>query len=314
MASSNNFYRKILVAFSLLTVTSGVSWGCGMTVASNPCSLSLGASGGSGYPSLGVIAYVPTSLLTGGVSTGGGSGISYPPVPFYTNSSKTPPYAFGYPSLVTSPGYGMGSYPSYGMGSYPGYGMGSYPSYGMGSYPGYGMGSYPSYGMGSYPGYGMGSYPGYGMGSYPSYGMGSYPSYGMGSYPSYGMGSYPSYGMGSYPSYGMGLYPSYGMGTSSGCGSGVYPGYGSSFSTCGAGAFPTYGTTYPVVTTSTLPILVANPTHGGSCGTSPVLNGGVVSPSITDGTPRIVCVQCGLARNLLRPVSRARAVGSNRFY
>ena len=226
MASSNNFYRKILVAFSLLTATSGVSWGCGMTVASNPCSLTLGASGGSGYPSLGVIAYVPTSLLTGGVSTGGGSGISYPPVPFYTNSSKTPPYSFGYPSLGTSPAYGMGSYPGYGMGSYPGYGMGN----------------------------------------------------------------------------------------SSGCGSGVYPGYGSSFSTCGAGAFPTYGTTYPVVTTSTLPILVANPTHGGSCGTSPVFNGGVVSPCSTDGAPRVVCVQCGLARNLLRPVSRARAMGSNRFY
>ena len=290
MASSNNFYRKILVAFSLLTATSGVSWGCGMTVASNPCSLTLGASGGSGYPSLGVIAYVPTSLLTGGVSTGGGSGISYPPVPFYTNSSKTPPYSFGYPSLGTSPAYGMGSYPGYGMGSYPGYGMGSYPSYGMGSYPSYGMGSYPGYGMGSYPGYGMGSYPGYGMGSYPGYGMGSYPGYGMGSYPGYGMGN------------------------SSGCGSGVYPGYGSSFSTCGAGAFPTYGTTYPVVTTSTLPILVANPTHGGSCGTSPVFNGGVVSPCSTDGAPRVVCVQCGLARNLLRPVSRARAMGSNRFY
>ncbi|NDC23962.1 MAG: hypothetical protein EBZ49_07515 [Proteobacteria bacterium] len=185
-----SFRRSLLVAFSLLVGFSGVSQGCGLLLPQSVCGGT--GYGNSGYPTLGVVAYVPTSLLTG--SCNSGSGISYPPVPFYTNNSQTPPYAF------------------------------------------------------LYPGMGM-SYPGYG-----------------------GMG----------------------------------------------GTYPLTGGSSPVVITSG-PVYVSNSgmgSHGGTCGTLvPSCGGlGLVNSPVTVGVPRPVCLQCGVARNLLRPISRARTLASERFY
>jgi len=160
------------------------------------------------------------------------------------------------------------------------------------------------------------------------------------SYPSYSSYLYPAYNYG----YGSGLgypYSSYGYGTGLGYPYGYFPssltsgflGSGGLFGglgTCNTGSllsgggypglFPLYGsnpvstpiTTFPVVSypINTAPVVtIANPgTHGCSSQTG---MGSVPVYSI----PRPVCTQfCGVARNLLRPISRELIGQSRRLY
>jgi hypothetical protein len=202
--------------------------------------------------------------------------ISYPPNPLAPKSTTT----------TTASPYSY-SYPS--AYSYPSYGYGyGYPSYGLSSGGLGGCGTsalFPSYGSaGGLLTGGLGSCGGGGLyaGLTGLTGLGGCGS-GTSLFPSYGYG-YPSSGYG-YPSTGYSYgYPSSGYG---------YPssGYAS----------------YPVITAPVVTVL-APATHG--CSTNGA-SGGIPVYS----APRPVCSQfCGVARNLMRPISRGHSLISNRLY
>jgi len=155
--------------------------------------------------------------------------------------------------------------------------------------------SSPSYTM---PSYGYSS-PSYGM---PSYG---FPTYASPSYlsPSY---SYPGLGMASY------LFPSFGLGGSgTSCNTPSLGSFGPYF---GLGSYGGYGGLGSYNPASSYPLSscgmgsLATNHLGSSCGNTPVFSGA------SGVSPRVVCVMCGLSRNLMRPISRARTLFSNRFY
>ena len=236
----------------------------------------------------------PSSLLCS-PSTGGGLGsypsltmVMYVPTRLLGGNSSPISYPPQLGGKVTGPSYNVG-YPGYGM-TYPSSYYPSYSSY----YPSY----YPSYGLGG----GFTSGLGGGCGSSL---LSSLTGYGS----SCGSSLLPSLFSG-YGSYGLGGLP-----TSSVCGGGGL--YGLPTSSCGYSSLPVGGYTggygYPgygggLVTIQPAPVgsvlppnpVCATPTHTG-------YTSGMIAP-------RVVCVQCGLARNLLRPISRAKTLSSNRFY
>jgi hypothetical protein len=147
----------------------------------------------------------------------------------------------------------------------------------------------------------------------------SYPSYGYGyGYPSYGLSSGGLGGCGTsalFPSYGSagglltgGLFGGStgltGLSGLGGCGSGsgtsLFPSYGY--------GYPSSGYSYPVTSAPVVTVLAPPATHG--CSTNGA-SGGIPVYS----APRPVCVQfCGMARNLMRPISRGHSLISNRLY
>ena len=242
------------------------------------CGNTSGAAYTSGYPSLTAsLVYVPTSLL-GGYS----QPISYPPNPLApksTTTTTTSPYSYSYPSPYSYPSYGYGyGYPSYGLSSGGLGGCGTsalFPSYG--SAGGLLTGGLYSGGMG-----GLGSCGGGGLygGSTGLTGLSGLGGCGSGS----GTSLFPSYGYG---------YPSSGYG---------YPSGGYSYS------YPSSGYSYPVTSAPVMTVLAPPATHG--CSTNGA-SGGIPVYS----APRPVCVQfCGMARNLMRPISRGHSLISNRLY
>ena len=154
----------------------------------------------------------------------------------------------------------------------------------------------------------------------------SYPSYGYGyGYPSYGLSSGGLGGCGTsalFPSYGSagglltgGLFGGStgltGLSGLGGCGSGsgtsLFPSYGYGYPSSGYG-YPSSGYSYPVTSAPVVTVLAPTATHG--CSTNGA-SGGIPVYS----APRPVCVQfCGMARNLMRPISRGHSLVSNRLY
>jgi len=319
MKSVNLFSLRKVIVFAGITFTGfqSSSFACGGMVFPSSL-LCTPVSGGMSSPvSLGVL-WVPTRPL------GGGTPIKYPPQLSGATTQRPNP-------ITTYPG-GMGyfpGYPSYGMQSYgsmPSYGVmpgyGATPSYGV--MPGYGAtpsyGAMPSYGFPSVGGSGGGCSPLSSFGLAPACTMNGLASFGLPDFGMSGLGSLggcggmsnPFVSLGSFGSFGMtgGCSPNVmtgwgGMGSSPAMGYGVgYPGYGSS----GYGTMPV--TTLPAGPSVNI-CATSVSTHSG-CAT-PYSNPYATTPVYSPPT-RVVCFQCGLARNLMRPITRGRTETSQRFY